>query len=32
VLLVNGQNVPVAPAYFTFQPAVFLRPFDAGKN
>jgi hypothetical protein len=32
VLLVNGQKVPVAPAYFNFQPAVFLRPFDAGKN
>ena len=32
VLLVNGQKVPVAPAYFKFQPAVFLRPFDAGKN
>jgi pimeloyl-ACP methyl ester carboxylesterase len=32
VLLVNGQEHHVAPAYFKFQPAVFLRPFDAGKN
>jgi pimeloyl-ACP methyl ester carboxylesterase len=32
VLLVNGKEVHVAPAYFKFQPAVFLRPFDAGKN
>lgn len=32
VLSVNGKNVHVAPAYFKFQPAVFLRPFDAGKN
>jgi pimeloyl-ACP methyl ester carboxylesterase len=32
VLLVNGKEVPVAPAYFKFQPAVFLRPFDAGKH
>ena len=32
VLPVNGKNVHVAPAYFKFQPAVFLRPFDDGKN
>jgi pimeloyl-ACP methyl ester carboxylesterase len=32
LLSVNGKNVNVAPAYFKFQPAVFLRPFDAGKN
>ena len=32
VLLVNGKEVPVAPAYFKFHPAVFLRPFDAGKD
>jgi len=32
VLEVNGKEVPVAPAYFEFQPAVFLRPYDAGKN
>ena len=32
VLSVDGKNVHVAPAYFKFQPAVFLRPFDAGKN
>ena len=32
VLLVNGKEVPVAAAYFKFQPAVFLRPFDAGKH
>lgn len=32
VLLVNGKKVHVAPAYFKFQPAVFLRPFDAGKH
>jgi len=32
VLSVNGKNVHVAPAYFKFQPAVFLRPFDGGKN
>src|ERR1700674_1215800 len=32
VLFVNGKKVPVAPAYFKFQPAVFLRLFDAGKN
>ena len=32
VLFVNGQEVPVAPAYFKFAPAAFLRPFDAGKN
>jgi hypothetical protein len=32
VLFVNGQKVHVPPAYFKFQPAVFLRPFDAGKD
>jgi pimeloyl-ACP methyl ester carboxylesterase len=32
VLLLNGQKIPAAPAYFTFQPAVFLRPFDARKH
>jgi pimeloyl-ACP methyl ester carboxylesterase len=32
VLFVNGKEVHVPPAYFKFQPAVFLRPFDAGKN
>jgi pimeloyl-ACP methyl ester carboxylesterase len=32
VLLVNGQKVHVKPAYFKFQPAVFLRPYDAGKH
>jgi pimeloyl-ACP methyl ester carboxylesterase len=33
VLFVNGQKVQhVAPAYFKFQPAEFLRPFDSGKN
>jgi len=32
VLFVNGQKVHVAPAYFKFQPAVFLRPFDSGKD
>jgi pimeloyl-ACP methyl ester carboxylesterase len=32
VLLVNGKEVHVPPAYFKFQPAVFLRPFDAGKD
>jgi pimeloyl-ACP methyl ester carboxylesterase len=32
VLSVNGKNVHVAPAYFKFQPAQFLRPFDSGKN
>jgi pimeloyl-ACP methyl ester carboxylesterase len=32
VLLVNGKQVHVLPAYFKFQPAVFLRPFDAGKD
>ena len=31
VLSVNGKEVHVAPAYFKFQPAVFLRPFDAGR-
>jgi len=32
VLSVNGKEVHVPPAYFKFQPAVFLRPFDAGKD
>jgi pimeloyl-ACP methyl ester carboxylesterase len=32
VLSADGKNVHVAPAYFKFQPAIFLRPFDAGKN
>jgi len=32
VLLVNGKKVHVPPAYFKFQPATFLRPFDAGKH
>ena len=32
VLLVNGKEVHVPPAYFKFQPPVFLRPFDAGRN
>jgi len=32
VLSVNGKEVHVPPAYFKFQPAVFLRPFDAGKH
>jgi len=32
VLLVNGKEVHVAPAYFKFQPAAFLRPFDAAKH
>lgn len=32
VLSVNGKNVHVAPAYFKFHPAIFLRPFDAGKE
>jgi pimeloyl-ACP methyl ester carboxylesterase/stage V sporulation protein SpoVS len=32
VLSVDGKNVHVTPAYFKFQPAVFLRPFDAGTN
>ncbi len=31
-LSVDGKNVHVAPAYFKFQPAIFLRPFDAGKD
>jgi pimeloyl-ACP methyl ester carboxylesterase len=31
VLSVSGKKY-VAPTYFKFQPAVFLRPFDAGKN
>jgi pimeloyl-ACP methyl ester carboxylesterase len=32
VLLVNGKKVPVAPEYFKFKPADFLRPYDEGKN
>jgi pimeloyl-ACP methyl ester carboxylesterase len=32
VLSVDGKNVHVPPAYFKFQPAEFLRPFDAGKH
>jgi len=32
VLLVNGKEVHVPPAYFRFQPPVFLRPFDTGRN
>jgi len=32
VLLVNNKEVHVPPAYFKFEPSVFLRPFDAGKN
>jgi pimeloyl-ACP methyl ester carboxylesterase len=32
VLSVNGKEVHVPPAYFKFQPAIFLRPFDAGKD
>jgi pimeloyl-ACP methyl ester carboxylesterase len=32
VLLVNGKVHHIAPAYFKFQPAVFLRPFDSGKQ
>jgi len=32
VLSVDGKNVHVAPAYFKFKPAIFLRPFDAKKN
>ena len=32
VLLVNGKEVHVAPAYFKFEPAVFLRPFDSGRD
>jgi pimeloyl-ACP methyl ester carboxylesterase len=31
VLLVNGKKVHVDPAYFKFQPAEFLRPYD-GKH
>ena len=30
VLSVQGKQVHVAPAYFKFHPAVFLRMFDAG--
>jgi pimeloyl-ACP methyl ester carboxylesterase len=30
VLSVGGKNVHVGPAYFKFQPGVFLRPFDSG--
>lgn len=29
VLFLNGQLVPVAPAFLEFQPLMFLRPFDA---
>jgi len=29
VLLVNGQEVSVPPAYFKFSPAVFLREYDS---
>jgi len=33
VLFVSGKKVPhIKPAYFKFQPAVFLRPFDSGKD
>jgi len=32
VLSVNGKNVHVAPAYFKFHPAEFLRLFDDGKQ
>jgi pimeloyl-ACP methyl ester carboxylesterase len=32
VLLVNNKKVHVGPAYFKFQPGVFLRPFDARKD
>jgi pimeloyl-ACP methyl ester carboxylesterase len=32
VLLVDNKKVHVPPAYFKFEPPVFLRPFDAGKN
>jgi pimeloyl-ACP methyl ester carboxylesterase len=32
VLLINNKEVHVPPAYFKFEPSVFLRPFDAGKN
>jgi pimeloyl-ACP methyl ester carboxylesterase len=32
VLPVDGKNVHVAPAYFKFDPAEFLRPFDDGKR
>jgi stage V sporulation protein SpoVS len=32
LLSVDGKNVHVAPAYFKFKPAIFLRPFDAKKN
>jgi hypothetical protein len=29
---VNGKDVHVAPAYFKFHPAIFLRPFDDGND
>ena len=32
VLFVDNQKVHAPPTYFKFSPAVFLRPFDAGKN
>jgi len=32
VLSVNGKDVHVAPAYFKFHPAIFLRPFDDGND
>jgi len=32
VLVVNGQEVPVSPAYFKFAPSVFLREFDSRKH
>ena len=32
VVFVNGQQYPVAPAYFKFAPAAFLRPYDSGKH
>jgi len=32
VLLVNNKRVHDPPAYFKFTPAVFLRPYDTGKN
>ena len=32
VLEVKGNEVHVAPAYFKFQPAGFLRRFDSGKD
>jgi hypothetical protein len=32
VLFVDGKKVHDPPAYFKFSPALFLRPFDLGKN